>query len=372
MSSYKLIRWAADVEVSSTAEKVLLFVLVSHADRNGRISPGPSWATLEREATVSRATLYRAMKNLTRTDEAGAPLGLVEVLNKHRANGSHTSNDYRLRWEENPALPVSQRNRIRFQGDTGSGFTETPVSQGNRSDRFQGETGLTSENAVRFQGDTGSGFTAGPLEQEIKNSSGSVRAPAPARDTRAPARGNINTNDHSALKHRAESAGLTEAAVVLVDRWRGTHNDAPYSSNLYTRIGKAVQRLLDDGRPEDVVLEALVEWDRRDKAAPGLLPDLCDDVLKRRRAGTVTPLIQRDGTCSMPVALITDDMLTRRVLEDLLGPDMYPPYGSREVEEAEPEVRQAWYDAAGAKRLAERRAEARQQLARQQQKAGSA
>lgn len=364
MSSTKLIRWAAQATVGSTAEKALLFALVSHADRDGLISPGPAWSTLEREATLSRASVHRAMKKLV-------DRGLVEVHNQHRENGSHRSNDYRLRSDEATGSPVSQGDGFRSPPETGSGLTGRPVSQGDGSFRSHSATSLTSENAVRSQGETGSGPAVRPLEQEIKNSGGSVRAPAGARDTHAPARGNINNNGQEQLRRLAESAGVSQPAYVLVTRWRSNHTP-PYSSHLYSRIGKVVTQLLADGQPTDVVSEALVEWDRRDKAAPGLLPDLCDDALKRRRNGTVTPLIQRDGTCSMPVALITDDMLTRRVLEDILGPDLNQLLAPGHVEDGDPAERKRWYLNADAERLAERRVEARDLLARQQQKAGSA
>jgi hypothetical protein len=366
VSSTKLIRWAAQVDVGSTAEKALLLVLVSHADREGHISPGPAWSTLAAEATMSRSTVHVAMGKLV-------DRGLVEILNQHRANGSHTSNDYRLLWSEAGSLPVRQPDGFRSDSRTGSGPTAGPVRQPDRSLRSDSTTGLNSENTLRSDSRTGSGPTAGPPEEKIKNSGSSVRAPAPARDPRARARGNINNSGQEQLQQLADSAGVSKDAYVLVTRWRSAHGTEPYTSNLYTRIGKVVTKLLADGWATDVVMAALVEWDRRPPGSgPGLVADLCDDVLRARRNGTVTPLIQRDGSCSMPVDLITDDMLTRRVLEDILGPDLYPPLGTREVEEAEPDVRKAWYDAAGAKRLAERRAEARALLARQQQRAGSA
>ena len=361
----KLSRWAANAEVGSLAEKSLLLVLAgAHADRDGLISPGPSWATLAREAKLGRSTVHITLQKLV-------DRGYVQILKQHRENGSQRPNDYQLLWTEEAARPVQSVDRYPSSQWTGTRPVSGPVQPLDGSDPSSEKTSLTSENADPSSQWTGTRPAAGPLEQEIKNSSSSVRAPAHARARTRAREDNINTTPQDQLQQLAESAGVSKDAYVLVTRWRATHKP-PSSSNLYSRIGKVVTPLLGDGQPADVVLEALVEWDRRDKAAPGLLPDLCDDVLKRRRAGTVTPLIQRDGTCSMPVELITDDMLTRRVLEDLLGPDMYPPYGPREVEEAEPEVRQAWYDAAGAKRLAERRAEARQQLARQQQKAGSA
>jgi hypothetical protein len=299
--------------------------------------------------------------------------GLVEIRNQHRVNGSHTANSYQLLWSESSTGPVPQRDGYRSHSGTGTGPTAGPVPQRDGSDRSHSETRLTSENADRSHSGTGTGPTAGPPEQKIKNSGSSVRAPAPARDPRAPARGNINNSGQEQLQQLADSAGVSKDAYVLVTRWRAAHGTEPYTSNLYTRIGKVVTKLLADGWATDVVMAALVEWDRRPPGSgPGLVADLCDDVLRARRNGTVTPLIQRDGSCSMPVDLITDDMLTRRVLEDILGPDLYPPLGTREVEEAEPDVRKAWYDAAGAKRLAERRAEARALLARQQQRAGSA
>jgi hypothetical protein len=362
----KLSRWAANAEVGSLAEKSLLLVLAgAHADRDGLISPGPSWMTLAREAKLGRSTVHITLQKLV-------DRGYVEVRKQHRENGSQRPNDYQLLWTEEAARPVQSVDRYPSSQWTGTRPAAGPVQSLDGSDPSSEKTSLTSENADPSSQWTGTRPAAGPLEQEIKNSSGSVRAPAPARATRAPARGNINTGPQERLQQLAESQGVSKDAYVLVTRWRAGHGNATYTSNLYTRIGKVVTKLLDDGRVGDVVSEALLEWDRRDKAAPGLLPDLCDDVLKRRRAGVVTPLIQRDGTCSMPVAQITDDMLTRRVLEDILGPDMHQLLAPGDVEDGDPAARDRWYRDADAARLAARRGLARDQLARQQQKAGSA
>ena len=255
---------------------------------------------------------------------------------------------------------------------TGTRPTSGPVRPADGYHRSDERTSLTSENADQSDERTGTRPPDGPLEQEIKNGGGSVRAPAPARDTRAPARGNINNNGRDQIQELADSAGVSKDAYVLVGHWRATHGERPYTPNRYIRVGKVVTKLLAGGWAADVVSEALVEWDRRDNAAPGLLPDLCDDALRRRRNGVVTPLIQRDGSCSMPVAQITDEMLTRRVLEELLGPDMSPPRPTPEVEDGDLQTWREWQASATAQRLVERRDAARAQLARQQQRAGSA
>jgi Bacterial regulatory proteins, gntR family len=369
MSSKKILRWARETDGGSAPANFLLLILACHADGDGVVSPGPSWATLRRESGLGRSTVHEAIRRLE-------DRGLIVRVSQERENGSHTSCDYALAvGSTRPgAGPVQEPDGYRSRSRTGTSPGAGPVQELDRSTRPGAGRVSTSENSQTRPGAGPPRPGAGPLEEKILTTSSQSRA----RDVHTYARASTDQDHPGAGKagdrptpEQLAQSGVCAEAYSLVARWRAGH-DPRYRTGTYMAIGKEVDAILRDGGDPDALVRALAAWDSRPDAKPGLLPYLYDDELHTGRAGHSQPLINPDGTAAVPVEQIPDDDLTHAVLEDILGPDHNRPLGPREIEEGDPAVRAAWYRDAGAQRLAERRDEARQMLAKWQRRKGSA
>lgn len=158
---------------------------------------------------------------------------------------------------------------------------------------------------------------------------------------------------------RAEELNATArrpATQQLVNAWTDSL-DRPPPSALLKRLRAVVDGMLDDGVDQDLIARALPEWSARGLGT-ALLPEIVHELGAGRRP---RPAHLR------PVAELTDEDLTREVIDRILGPDTATlPLPPLEVDEGPPDARAAWCRERAAERLAERRQLARAALAGRQ------
>lgn len=153
------------------------------------------------------------------------------------------------------------------------------------------------------------------------------------------------------------------ATYRLIATWRGTHQP-PYRADVYTAISKHVAGLIATGGDHDAIRDALVEWDTRADAKPGLIPHLYDDALHNRRPGAAGKPAIVNGAPTMPVEQIPDTAIDP---DEILGRDYWtPPVPPRDIDEGPAAELDAWVAARVTEHRADRVAEARRALIRRQ------
>jgi hypothetical protein len=78
---------------------------------------------------------------------------------------------------------------------------------------------------------------------------------------------------------------LTHPAAVLTL----LDHTGPYVGKVRAQLARQLDQLLAEAHPPDLLDAALREWQTRDRAAPGLLPDLVQDELRRRNGAHGRP-----------------------------------------------------------------------------------
>lgn len=126
-----------DQRIGNAAFKVLA-ALGSYADRDGWC--WPSYGTLAQRFGVSDQAIAKQLKELRR-------LGYIEIVHRHRANGSLSSNGYRLIHDADLAT-LHDRLSVSTSGSQGS----TSGSQGGQPDVGRGSTSEVGRGSTSGMG----------------------------------------------------------------------------------------------------------------------------------------------------------------------------------------------------------------------------
>lgn len=287
--SVQAISWALE-EAPGVAPGLVstLIGLANHAGKDGRAAyPG-----IDTLATYTRKSYRQVQRDL----EELAAAGLIRP-----GDQQHVSH---LRADRRPRVWDLAVERKRSRGDThdtpssSNGTTHMTPRKASRgdtgvvpSDKARGDThdtpspdhGTTPETE---RGDTHvvHGVTPTSTEPSLEPS---VNHKPPRADSQRKSRPRATPGAHPAPVAAAEldANAVAPNAYALVARWRAGHSP-PYRARVYRELGRHADNLLRDGADPEHVLAALQAWDHRDNAAPGLLPHLHDDAVRRTRPTT--------------------------------------------------------------------------------------
>jgi hypothetical protein len=133
---------------------------------------------------------------------------------------------------------------------------------------------------------------AGADSEPLPNDSGTAPEPfAPSRTPAEQGAGKRSREQGAGSRERVSGelalAGppLTHPAAVLTL----LDHTGPYVGKVRAQLARQLDQLLGEAHPPDLLDAALREWQTRDRAAPGLLPDLVQDELRRRNGAHGRP-----------------------------------------------------------------------------------
>lgn len=296
MTTVAIMRWAREQRVGHVIAKSVLFVLASHADRDGYCKP--SYRLIADEAEVSEATARRHMRALTEQ-------GLVELLQGH----GRAANRYRLALSVR-RLGVAQRSAPSAspsdaQLDFDSASPErrtTTLACASSEPRSASQPARSASRRLSDQGESEHEVVPTELEELQEEAAPPPFARASAHE-RAPARGG-GRGEHVPAAELNRTAGGGRA-YLIVSEWAGRN---PGIRNGERReLSKAVDQLLREGDVLPELIPAALDeahhgrW-RHPAAA---LPRAYDDV--RRRAHPPV----RHGPSTNPNDAAIDDLLHR-------------------------------------------------------------
>ena len=221
-----------------------------------------------------RDMLASPRETVARVSEAISQLHTAGFVHRYEANRTRLL--YISWWESIQRIDKPGRGRFpRPDGTTEYKASEIRESVGSPRDTPLPVTGEQGSSGTGEQGTTTARANDEDIPPEPPYDPGAEPEP-PTTTTAAPT--------HIDNPARPTKRTPTQSSRLIVRQTLGNEATNAYPRTTIDRLAIQVENLRAEGKPDNLIREAITEWDKRENALPEWLPSVYGDIVKNQRA----------------------------------------------------------------------------------------